>query len=138
MPLLAARHARDRGRASTSSQPMTRVHLALIATSLLAVAACDDSPSAGEAFVQIVGETCEKAHECRADHPGLDALFVVEYGVTLDDCLRRYGLAGVIGGMVEDQVDQGRIEYDADAAEACIGGIDDTGCDQLWLPLGTM
>ena len=87
---------------------MTRLGFALIATSLLAVSACDDSPSAGEAFVQIVGVTCEKAHECRRDHPGLDALFVVEYGVSVDDCLMRNGLAGVVGGMIEDQVDHHR------------------------------
>lgn len=115
---------------------MTRLGFALITLSLLAVAACDTEPSAGEAFVQIVGATCEKAHECRLDHPGLDALFVIEYGVTVDDCLQRNGLAGVVGGMVEDQVDQGRIDYDADAAEACINGLDDARCDDIWLPLG--
>jgi hypothetical protein len=100
------------------------------------LAACDDAPSAGEAFVQIIGTTCEKAHECRDEHPGLDAAFVVEYGDTVEDCRRRYGLAGVVGGMIEDQVDQGRVDYDADAAEACIDGLDDASCDEIWLPLG--
>jgi hypothetical protein len=110
-----------------------RIALALLGT---CVAGCDDPPSAGEAFVMMVGETCQKTHECRAEHPGPGALFVAEYGDSVDQCRMRYGLAGVIGGMIEDQVDQGIVDYDADAAVSCLEGLEDAECDQLWLPLG--
>lgn len=113
--------------------------LASFSAALLAsitAAGCDGSPSAGEAVVHIVGGTCDKVHECRGEYPGLSLTFEATWGASVEDCRRRFGLTGVVAGVIEDSVNAGRISYHVDAAESCIEGIDSARCEDLWGALG--
>jgi len=101
-------------------------------------ASCDDAPSPGEAYASQRLLRCEKAHACKAQYPGVDAAFELTWSSDLEGCKRLYGWSGAIGGTIEDQVNQGRVAYDADAAVRCLDGLEATTCDELWSPIGAL
>ena len=112
---------------------MTRLIKLAFASAFVSLAACGGGGSLGaeEAFHEGIQGVCEKAFECEAEFDGGGFITFEElYGTSVDNCVSMFEtLLGDVGASVE----AGRIEYNADDAQACLDGTDFGTCEQFFM-----
>lgn len=112
---------------------MTRLIKLAFASTFVSLAACGGGGgiSADDAIHEGVHAVCEKAFECEDEFDGGGFVtFEDIYGTSVDDCASRFEAeVGDVGA----SVDAGRIEYNADDAQACLDGTDFGTCEQFFM-----